>query len=110
MKKLALIVLLLMLPAVVYAVEPFTFVHISDTHITASGHFLDNLKNIAAEVNARMENIGARRLHTVMERLLDDLAFEAPELGERTIPITAAYVRERLQEILKDEDLSQYVL
>lgn len=52
MKKLALIVLLLMLPAVVYAVEPFTFVHISDTHITASGHFLDNLKNIAAEVNA----------------------------------------------------------
>ena len=43
-----------------------------------------------------MENIGARRLHTVMELLLDDLAFEAPELGERTIPITAAYVQERL--------------
>ena len=57
-----------------------------------------------------MENIGAHRLHTVMGRLLDDLAFEAPELGERSIAITAVYVRERLQGILKDEDLSQYVL
>jgi ATP-dependent HslUV protease ATP-binding subunit HslU len=45
-----------------------------------------------------------------MERLLDELAFEAPELGERTIAINGAYVRERLQGILKDEDLSQYVL
>jgi ATP-dependent HslUV protease ATP-binding subunit HslU len=68
------------------------------------------IARIAAEVNARMENIGARRLHTVMERLLDDLSFEAPELGERSIPITAAYVRERLAGVLLDEDLSQYVL
>jgi ATP-dependent HslUV protease ATP-binding subunit HslU len=71
---------------------------------------IQELAHMAAEVNARMENIGARRLHTIMERLLDDLAFEAPELGARTIPITAAYVRERLAGILKDEDLSQYVL
>jgi len=68
------------------------------------------IARIAAEVNARMENIGARRLHTVMEKLLDELSFEAPELGEQTVPITAAYVRERLQALLKDEDLSQYVL
>ncbi len=68
------------------------------------------IARMAAEVNGRMENIGARRLHTIMERLLDDLAFEAPELGARTIPITADYVRERLAGILKDEDLSQYVL
>jgi len=68
------------------------------------------IARMAAEVNARMENIGARRLHTIMEKLLDDLAFEAPELGARTIPITAAYVQERLSGILKDEDLSQYVL
>jgi ATP-dependent HslUV protease ATP-binding subunit HslU len=68
------------------------------------------IARIAALVNARMENIGARRLHTVMERVLDDLAFEAPELGTVTIPITAAYVRERLEGVLKDEDLSQYVL
>jgi ATP-dependent HslUV protease ATP-binding subunit HslU len=57
-----------------------------------------------------MENIGARRLHTIMERVLDDLAFEAPAHGATTITITAAYVRERLDGILKDEDLSQYIL
>jgi ATP-dependent HslUV protease ATP-binding subunit HslU len=68
------------------------------------------IARVAADVNARMENIGARRLHTVMERLLDELSFEAPELGEQTVPITAAYVRDRLQGLLKDEDLSQYVL
>ncbi|HVR61868.1 MAG TPA: ATP-dependent protease ATPase subunit HslU [Polyangia bacterium] len=68
------------------------------------------IARIATMVNARMENIGARRLHTIMERVLDDLAFEAPELGQVTIPITAAYVRERLDGILKDEDLSQYIL
>ncbi len=71
---------------------------------------VEEIARIAAEVNARMENIGARRLHTVMERLLDELSFEAPELGERSIPITAAYVRERLAGVLRDEDLSQYVL
>jgi ATP-dependent HslUV protease ATP-binding subunit HslU len=68
------------------------------------------IARIATMVNARMENIGARRLHTIMERVLDDLAFEAPELGQVTIPITASYVRERLDGILKDEDLSQYIL
>jgi ATP-dependent HslUV protease ATP-binding subunit HslU len=71
---------------------------------------VDEIARIATLVNARMENIGARRLHTIMERVLDDLAFEAPELGRTTIPITAAYVRERLEGILKDEDLSQYIL
>jgi ATP-dependent HslUV protease ATP-binding subunit HslU len=68
------------------------------------------IARIATLVNARMENIGARRLHTIMERVLDDLAFSAPDLGATTVPITAAYVRERLEGILKDEDLSQYVL
>jgi ATP-dependent HslUV protease ATP-binding subunit HslU len=68
------------------------------------------IARIATSVTARMENIGARRLHTIMERVLDDLAFEAPALGQTTIPITAAYVRERLDGILKDEDLSQYIL
>jgi ATP-dependent HslUV protease ATP-binding subunit HslU len=68
------------------------------------------IARFAAEVNARMENIGARRLHTVMEKLLDELSFEAPDLGEQTVPITVSYVRERLSALLKDEDLSQYVL
>jgi len=60
-------------------------------HLDIQADAIAEIARIAAEVNARMENIGARRLHTVMERLLDELAFEAPELGERTIPITAAY-------------------
>jgi ATP-dependent HslUV protease ATP-binding subunit HslU len=68
------------------------------------------IARVAAEVNTRMENIGARRLHTIMERVLDELAFEAPELGQTTIPITADYVQQRLAGILEDEDLSQYVL
>ncbi len=71
---------------------------------------VDEIARVATLVNSRMENIGARRLHTIMERVLDDLAFEAPSLGTVTVPITAAYVRERLDDILKDEDLSQYVL
>jgi ATP-dependent HslUV protease ATP-binding subunit HslU len=71
---------------------------------------VDEIARMAAEINGRMENIGARRLHTVMERLLDELSFEAPDLGERSIPITAVYVRERLEGVLRDEDLSQYVL
>jgi len=79
-------------------------------HLDIQADAIAEIARMAAEVNSRMENIGARRLHTVMERLLDELAFEAPELGERTIAINSAYVRERLQGILKDEDLSQYVL
>jgi ATP-dependent HslUV protease ATP-binding subunit HslU len=71
---------------------------------------VDEIARVAMQVNSRMENIGARRLHTIMERVLDDLAFEAPSLGTVTVPITAAYVRDRLDGILKDEDLSQYVL
>jgi len=55
-------------------------------HLDIQADAIAEIARIAAEVNARMENIGARRLHTVMERLLDELAFEAPELGERTIP------------------------
>lgn len=68
------------------------------------------LARIAAEANRSMENIGARRLHTVMERLLDELSFEAPEIGKQTVTVTASYVRERLQEVLDRDDLSRYIL
>ena len=68
------------------------------------------LAHIAAGVNERTENIGARRLHTVMERLLDQVSFDAPELGGHEIVIDAAYVRERLQAVLQDQDLSRYIL
>ena len=65
---------------------------------------------IAAEVNARTHDIGARRLHTVLERLLDDLLFSASDIGTQTIPITDAYVRERLGPLVADEDLAAYIL
>jgi len=77
-------------------------------------HFTDDaisaLAEIAAVVNARSENIGARRLHTVLERLLEDLSFNAPEYSGREVPIDDAYAHERLDPIVKNEDLSRYIL
>ena len=68
------------------------------------------LADIAAQVNARSENIGARRLHTVLERLLEELSFGAPELSGREQRIDAEYVHQRLDPIVKNEDLSRYIL
>ena len=64
----------------------------------------------ASVVNERSENIGARRLHTVMEKLLDEISFEAPDMSESTVVIDQAYVDRMLSEIVKDEDLSRYIL
>jgi ATP-dependent HslUV protease ATP-binding subunit HslU len=71
---------------------------------------VETLAEIAAQVNARSENIGARRLHTVLERVLEDLSFSAPELNGHEINVDAAYVHQRLDPILKNEDLSRYIL
>ncbi|MDQ6419266.1 ATP-dependent protease ATPase subunit HslU [Paenibacillus sp. LHD-117] len=68
------------------------------------------MASIAADVNRNMENIGARRLHTILEKLLEDLSFEAPELSLDKMTITPEYVREKLGGIAKDRDLSQYIL
>ena len=68
------------------------------------------LARIAADVNTRTANIGARRLHTVLERLLDDLLYNAPDIGKQTIPITAAYVQERLGALAADDDLARFIL
>jgi ATP-dependent HslUV protease ATP-binding subunit HslU len=65
---------------------------------------------IAAQVNATSENIGARRLHTVMERVVEDISFRASELAGQKFTITAEYVRERLADVLRSEDLSRYIL
>jgi ATP-dependent HslUV protease ATP-binding subunit HslU len=65
---------------------------------------------MAADVNRRSENIGARRLHTILERLLDDVSFNAPEMRERTVTIDAAYVKRALADIVRDQDLSRYIL
>jgi len=68
------------------------------------------IADIATEVNERTENIGARRLHTVMERLLDEILFNASELSDQEIIIDAKYVYEKLKDIKDDEDLSRYIL
>jgi len=57
-----------------------------------------------------MENIGARRLYTIMERLLDDISFEAPDCRGQSLVIDGEYVRKKLEDIVKDEDLSRYIL
>ncbi|GHV89257.1 ATP-dependent protease ATPase subunit HslU [Spirochaetia bacterium] len=71
---------------------------------------IERLAALAAEVNSRLENIGARRLHTIMEALLEDLSFEAPDIAPAKIPITAAYVNERLADLVMDQDLGRYIL
>jgi ATP-dependent HslUV protease ATP-binding subunit HslU len=71
---------------------------------------LEAIAEIAAAVNEGTDDIGARRLHTVMERLLDDVSFEAPDWSARRIVVDAAYVRERLAGLVEDRDLSQYIL
>jgi ATP-dependent HslUV protease ATP-binding subunit HslU len=68
------------------------------------------LAAVAARVNATTENVGARRLHTVMERLLDEISFHAPERAGTTVRIDATYVREKLAAIVEDQDLSRYIL
>jgi ATP-dependent HslUV protease ATP-binding subunit HslU len=71
---------------------------------------VQEIASIASVVNQATENIGARRLYTIMERLLDEISFEAPSMQGARVDINAAYVRERLQAIVKNEDLSRYIL
>lgn len=68
------------------------------------------IAKIAAEVNEATDNIGARRLHTILEKLLEDLSFEAPDINLKTITITPEYVHEKLDGVRKNKDLSQYIL
>jgi ATP-dependent HslUV protease ATP-binding subunit HslU len=71
---------------------------------------IDEIAGIAALVNEKTENIGARRLHTVLEKVLEDISFEAPERKNGRLVIDKRYVREKLSDIVKDEDLSRYIL
>jgi ATP-dependent HslUV protease ATP-binding subunit HslU len=71
---------------------------------------IEEIAETAAKINDKMEDIGARRLYTIMERLLDEVSFDAPELHGQEIAIDAGYVKKKLEEFLKDEDLSRYIL
>lgn len=81
-----------------------------DVNIEFTQDGIEEIAKVAAEVNMSMENIGARRLYTVMERLLEEISFKAPDIEEKNIIINATYVREKLADISKDEDLSRYIL
>jgi len=81
-----------------------------DVEINFLDDSIDEIAEIAALVNDKTENIGARRLHTILEKLLEDISFEAPEKHGIKIDIDRAYVREKLTDIVKDEDLSRYIL
>lgn len=81
-----------------------------DITLGFSSDSIEEIADIATQVNERTENIGARRLHTIIERLLDEISFDAPERKGETIEIKSSYVRERLADIAKSEDLSRYIL
>jgi len=79
-------------------------------NVVFTGEAVDSIAEIAYEVNASTENIGARRLHTVMEKVLEDLLFDAPYMKGQEIIIDTDYVAQRLKKIVEDEDLSRYIL
>jgi ATP-dependent HslUV protease ATP-binding subunit HslU len=78
--------------------------------LTFTDDALAEIAKFATRVNENAENIGARRLHTIMEKLLEEVSFEGPDLRKKTVKIDAAYVRKQLAEIVKDQDLSRYIL
>ena len=78
--------------------------------VTITEDAIDQIAALAFQVNESVEDIGARRLHTIMEKLFDELSFNAPDLEEKSITINADYVAEQLSEIVKDEDVSKYIL
>jgi ATP-dependent HslUV protease ATP-binding subunit HslU len=78
--------------------------------LSFSDDAIATIARFAATVNEHTENIGARRLHTILEKVLEDISFEAPELKKKTVKVDAAYVQKQLASIVKDQDLSRYIL
>jgi len=78
--------------------------------LTFTDEAVEEIALIAAQVNERGQSIGARRLHTVMEKLLEDISFESPDMEKGSVTVDAEYVRNRLRDVVKDEDLSRYIL
>ena len=81
-----------------------------DVHLEFKDEAIDEIARLSTEVNSKTENIGARRLHAILEKLLDEVSFSAPDIAGQTITITRKYVQERLDDIAKDQDLSRYIL
>ena len=81
-----------------------------DLDIEFTSEAIDEIASFAFKVNEQTENIGARRLHTIMEKLLEDLSFKAPEITEKEFLVDVEYVQEQLADVVQDEDLSKYIL
>jgi ATP-dependent HslUV protease ATP-binding subunit HslU len=79
-------------------------------HVEFTDDGMEAMADFAFQVNQSTQNIGARRLHTIMERLLEEISFEAPYEKRKTVTIDAAFVRARLEKISQDEDLSRFIL
>ena len=78
--------------------------------LTFTDDAVETVAKFATQVNEQTENIGARRLHTILEKVLDELSFEAPDLKKKTVKVDAAYVNKQLADIVKNQDLSRYIL
>jgi len=78
--------------------------------LTFTEDAIREIARFAAQVNELMENIGARRLHTILEKVLEEISFEGPDLKKKTVKIDAKYVQQQLNDIVKDQDLSKYIL
>jgi len=79
-------------------------------NISFSEDAIDEIVKVAVAVNQETEDIGARRLHTVMEKLLEDISFEAPDLPQKEVIIDKEYVNSKLKGVIEDKDLSMYIL
>ncbi len=79
-------------------------------HLKFTDEAISEIAAVATQVNEDTENIGARRLHTIMERVLEEISFEGPDLKKKTVTIDPAYVKKRLADIARDQDLSRYIL
>jgi ATP-dependent HslUV protease ATP-binding subunit HslU len=78
--------------------------------VTFTDDAIDAMAQIAFDVNRQTQNIGARRLYTIMERVFETISFDAPDMPEKRVKITADYVRQRLSDVVKDEDLARFIL
>jgi ATP-dependent HslUV protease ATP-binding subunit HslU len=81
-----------------------------DVKVIFQDNAIAEIAEVATVVNEKTENIGARRLYTIMETLLDEISFDAPDMTEKEVVIDAEYVRQKLNDIVEDEDLSRYIL
>jgi ATP-dependent HslUV protease ATP-binding subunit HslU len=78
--------------------------------LTFADDAIGEMAQIAYDVNRRTQNIGARRLYTILEKVFESISFDAPDLPEKGVTVDAAYVRDRLGDVVKDEDLSRFIL